>query len=179
MVKRVYLFIEGTSDISNGNLREGFRRLLEKKVACPMPTISMGDGKSQTIRKFMKSEKSKLLCDLDSVATERENDLKKNGLTAYKDNVFYMIQEMEAWFISQPTILDTFYGVKISHKLASKNAELFNEPDKELERITKSTKKGSYHKVNHGTELLKLLDATILYNSFEDFKRLIDTLNKP
>ena len=177
MVKRVYLFIEGSASTSNGNLREGFSKLLEKKVSGKMPTISMGDGKSQTIRKFLNAEGSKLLCDLDAAASEIENDLKKNGLSEHKDFVYYMIQEMEAWFISQPEILDKFYAEKISTKLAKKDAQLFTEPDKELERITKPTKKGKYHKVSHGAELLKLLDANILYNTFSDFKRLVDALN--
>ena len=92
-----------------------------------MPTISMGDGKSQTIRKFLNAEGSKLLCDLDAAASEIENDLKKNGLSEHKDFVYYMIQEMEAWFISQPEILDKFYAKKISTKLAKKDAQLFTE----------------------------------------------------
>ena len=118
-----------------------------------------------------------MLCDLDAAASEIENDLKKNGLSEHKDFVYYMIQEMEAWFISQPEILDKFYAEKISTKLAKKDAQLFTEPDKELERITKPTKKGKYHKVSHGAELVKLLDANILYNTFSDFKRLVDALN--
>ena len=98
-------------------------------------------------------------------------------LTDRKASVFYMIQEMESWFISQPAILDDFYGEPISAKLAKKPAAAFTEPDKELQRLTKSNKKrGEYHKVRHGAQLLKMLDANKLYNDFSDFKRLIDAL---
>jgi len=176
MVNRRYLFIEGAKDTTNGDLREGFRKLLEKKVKGKMPTISMGEGKSQTIDKFKNSEDSKLLCDLDKPSSDREDDLKKCGLMNKKESVFYMIHEMEAWFISQPTVLDKFYGSLISDKLAKKSATEVFEPDKELQRITKDTKKGIYHKIRHGTELLKLLDVDKLSNDFPDFKRLVECL---
>lgn len=110
MVKRSYLFIEGTTDTSNGNLREGFNKLLVKKLEGKMPTISMGDGKKQTIDKFKNSFNSNMLCDLDAPETKIADDLKENEISDYKDSVFFMIQEMEAWFISQPEILDHFYN---------------------------------------------------------------------
>lgn len=177
MVKRKYLFIEGTKDTTNGNLREGFSKLIEQKAKQKMPTISMGEGKSQAIDKFLNSVDSKLLCDLDDVESQIENDLKSYNLVGKKDSVFYMIQEMESWFISQPNILDKFYGESISLKLAKKPSKLFSEPDKELQKLTKSNKKkGQYHKVSHGAQLLKMLDANKLYNDFPDFKKLIDSL---
>ena len=177
MVKRKYLFIEGTKDTANGNLREGFSKLIEQRAKLKMPIISMGEGKSQTIDKFVNSENSKLLCDLDADENQVDNDLKNYKLTDRKASVFYMIQEMESWFISQPAILDNFYGEPISAKLAKKPAAAFTEPDKELQRLTKSNKKrGEYHKVRHGAQLLKMLDANKLYNDFSDFKRLIDAL---
>jgi len=176
MVKRKYLFIEGTKDTNNGNLREGFSKLLEKKVKGKMPTISMADGKQQTIDKFKNSLSSNLLCDLDAIESEIENDLKKNDIYQNKDSVFYMIQEMEAWFISQPELLDKFYNSPVSKKLPKKHACEFVEPDQELQRITKDTDKGVYHKVRHGTQLLKQLDADKLFNEFPDFKRLIEKL---
>lgn len=176
MVTRKYLFIEGTKDITNGNLREGFGKILEKKVKGNMPTISMGGGKKQTIDKFLNSSNSKLLCDLDAPESEKNNDMKQYSITAKEEFVFYMIQEMESWFISQSNIIDNFYNSNISTKLAKKPASEFYEPDKELQKLTKGTKKGSYHKVKHGSQLLKLLDPDKLYNDFPDFKRLIEKL---
>jgi hypothetical protein len=176
MVKRVYLFIEGAKDTANGDLREGFRKLLEQKHCSKMPTISMGEGKSQTIRKFINSKGSKLLCDLDTDEGQTEKDLISYQIIDYRDDVFYMIQEMEAWFISQPEVLDDFYSERISGKLAKKAANLFSEPDKELQRITKNTKRGTYHKVRHGSMLLRKLNAHKLYDDFPDFKRLVDSL---
>jgi hypothetical protein len=167
------LFIEGTKDTSNGDLRGGFGMLLEKKLKGKMPRLNMGDGKEQTIKKFKNSTNSKILCDLDAPATEIENDLIKNEITEQRDDVFYMIQEMESWFLSQPDILESFYNTKL--KITKKHGSEFSHPDEELQEITKGTKKGIYHKVNHGAQLLKLLDADRLYADFSEFKRLIDS----
>lgn len=176
MVNRKYLFIEGTTETSNGSLREGFHRLIEQKVKGNMPTISMGEDKIRTINKFKSSNNSKILCDLDAPLTEKENDLKEHGLIEYRCSVFYMVQEMESWFLSQPEILDRFYNKSISTKLPKKHAGEFSKPDEELQRLTKDTTKGTYHKVNHGVQLLKLLDADKLCKDFPDFKRLIEKL---
>jgi len=176
MVKRSYLFIEGTNDISNGNLRQGFNKLLAKKLEGKMPTISMGDGKKQTIDKFKNSYNSNILCDLDAPETNISNDLRENEISDLRDSVFYMIQEMEAWFISQPEILDNFYNADISKRLVKKHASLFEEPDKELQRITRDTARKTYHKVNHGALLLKMLNIDKLMQDFPEFKRLIDKL---
>jgi hypothetical protein len=175
MVK--YLFIEGTKDNSNGDLRQGFRKLFEKKVKGSMPRISMGEGKDQTIKKFINAPNAKILCDLDAPPAEIENDLKKHKIIGHRESVFYMIQEMEAWFISQPKILDEFYNSPISKRLVQKHGSDFNEPDKELQNITKDTLKGTYHKVRHGV-LLEMLDANKLSNDFSDFRRLIEQLSK-
>lgn len=176
MVNRRYLFIEGTTDTSNGNLREGFNKLLVKKLGGKMPTISMGEGKRQTINKFKNSSNSNMLCDLDAHESNITDDMKENGISDFKDSVFYMVQEMEAWFISQPEILDNFYNFEISRRIVKKHASLFEQPDKELQRITKDTTKKAYHKVNHGSQLLKLLDIEKLMREFPEFKRLIDKL---
>lgn len=173
-----YLFIEGTRDISNGDLREGFRKLLEKKVKGNMPRISMGQGKEQTVAKYLHSTDARLLCDLDNSSEYIESDLRKYGLEKKRETVFYMIQEMESWFLSQPTILDMFYKEDISKHIPKKPAETISEPDKELQNLTKNSRKGKYHKVRHGAQLLQMLDADRLYAESEEFKRLVNNLNK-
>ena len=172
------MFIEGTSDIKNGNLREGFRKLLEQKVKGNMPRISMGEGKNQTIDKFLHTDHAKLLCDLDNPPEHIEDDLQKYELLNSRNSVFYMIQEMEAWFLSQPDVLDKFYCEEVSRRIPKKQAEHIAEPDRELQNITQKSRKGKYHKVKHGAQLLQMLDAGRLYADFTDFKRLIDELNK-
>jgi len=172
------LLIEGTEDKSNGNLREGFSILLDKALGNKKPRIIMGGGKSQTIDKFKNAENALLLCDLDAKEAAKVDDLRKNALHNNQDVVFYMIQEMEGWFLSQPEILDAFYFAEISKKLAKKHGKLFAEPDKELQKHTRDTRRKIYHKVNHGTQLLGLLDPTKLAADFADFKALVDKIKE-
>jgi hypothetical protein len=181
------LFIEGEPNTSNGDLRQGFTKLLERKLKGRLPKMLLGAGKKQTIDKFknnrLEASMFLLLVDLDGTEDKIEADLEENELSENRDNVFYMIQEMENWFLSQPNILDEYYGKDIvtkksmSQKLSKKPAVEIENPDKELQRITKNTAKGEYHKIKHAVELLKLLDATKLATDFPEFRRLIDKLS--
>ncbi len=183
---KIILFIEGNSEVNNGDLRQGFEKLLlnTNKLAGKLPRIKLGGGKKQTIDAFLNnriSEERAILIDLDANEAAKEQDLKNHGLDKHKKEVFYMIQEMESWFLSQSAVLDKFYGVdsnkkKISEKLPKRNAMEISSPDKELEKLTTNTKKKTYHKVKHGVELLKLLDAQKLMQDFPDFKNLVDYL---
>jgi hypothetical protein len=188
--KKIILFIEGEPNSPNGDLRMGYSKLLSQKLKGKMPKIIMGGGfsqggKNQTIHKFkthkLNSDLTLLLVDLDKPENERENDLRQESLLENKENVFYMIQELESWFLSQPEMLDKFYGKdnqhkKISDKIPRKKAIEIAKPDEVLMRITKNTKKGTYHKIKHAVDLLRLLDANKLEVEFSDFKKLIERI---
>ena len=179
MVKGKVLIIEGASDTRNGILRQGFYKLLEQKLKGTMPRIKMGDGKKQAIDKFLNYGKDKipnLLIDLDNEESKKDDDIKENNLANKSDFVYYMIQEMEAWFLSQPTILDKYYGAKLSKKIPKKPACEISNPSDFLNDLVYSQKKQKYHKVVHAVDLLQQLDATKLMDDFDDFKRLVITL---
>ncbi len=174
--KAKLLFIEGTADRSNGILRQGFHKLLKQLLAGKMPRIIMGNGKTQVITKFKKntlSPFSYLLIDLDADEKQKQQALVNYELKENEAVVFFMIQEMEAWFISQPQILDKYYKTPISAKLPNTNPKKIANPVAVLEKVTRDTQKGKYHKVKHGTALLELLDAHLLKNSFNEFNQLI------
>jgi Domain of unknown function (DUF4276) len=184
-VKKI-LFIEGEPLSPNGDLRQGMSKLLSQLLFKNLPKMILGGGKTITIDKFknnkLKADRFLLLIDLDKPETEIANDIKEYNLTTHKEDVFYMIQEMESWFLSQPEILDSFYGKDLNHKLISekmikKNAQDFSNPDEELKKLTRNTKRGEYHKIKHAIELLKLLDAKKLQIEFSQFKNLIKRLN--
>ena len=146
MVEKI-LFIEGTSDDTNGDLRRGFSKLLSQKLKGEMPRIKMGNGVKSTIDKFLhsKSNMNFLLIDLDAEASKKKDKLSEYGLKEHKDYAFFMIQEMEAWFLSQPKILDDFYGKKISDKIPNKKAEEFPKP---AEYLMDLTKQSHFRKIN-------------------------------
>jgi hypothetical protein len=184
-VAKKLLFIEGAPNTPNGDLRQGFTKLLSKRIEGNLPKINLGGGKTQTIRKFLKNkfgaEAILMLIDLDRAEEEKELDAIEHGLAEYSQNVFYMVQEMESWFLSQPDVLDDFFGVdgnkkKVSDKLSKRKVTEIPDPKSELKSITRGSKRGEYHEIKHGVELLKLLDAGRLENTFTDFNVLIQRL---
>jgi hypothetical protein len=179
MVTEKVLIIEGASDERNGILRQGFHKLLIQKLEGRMPRIIMGDGKKQAIDKYLNYRNERdpsLLIDLDQDGSQREVDLRDNNLFGKVDHVYYMIQEMEAWFLSQPENLDKFYCTKVSSKIPPRPAQDIPNPSDLLNKIVVSITRKRYHKVIHAVELLKLLDASQLINDFEDFRKLIERL---
>jgi len=180
MVERI-LIVEGSSDDTNGDLRRGFSTLLRKKLAGRMPRIVMGEDKKSSVRKFSNLElgtnglKTKsLLIDLDNPESERTNDLNEHNLTQQGKFVCFMIQEMEAWFLSQPKILDSHFGEFISRKIPKKHPKEQENPSDFLIEITRQSKKGPYHKVRDASDLLILLDPDDVSEKFDDFRNLIE-----
>ncbi|RZK38807.1 MAG: DUF4276 family protein [Hymenobacter sp.] len=178
------LFVEGSSNTNNGNLRIGFNKLL-KKANKSMPEIKMSDDLANSIKKF-KQEVEKaasdyqqilLLVDLDGPEETREAWLAKHELINHREQVFCMIQEMEAWFLSQPDALHTYYGSPLPHTLPKAVSARVSHPAQELERCTKGHRsKSAYHKTNHGADLLGMLSLPKLQADFPDVARLVAAL---
>lgn len=172
------LLIEGTSHVDNGSLRVAFGQLLEKRIPAQKFTIKMGGGKQDCLRIFRiaaeKSEAVYLLIDLDKHPEQREQEIKNLSLSDCEELTFFMIQQMEAWFLSQPDALRQHYGVDLSNKLRGRIATIEN-PCEKLRILLKPYKK-DYHKVKDGVKLLQKLDLNKLAEDFEDVKRLLEIL---
>ena len=73
-----------------------------------------------------------------------------------------MVQTMEAWFIADPTKLANFYGQRFHAPALPKTTNIEAIDKSRLEgsllQATRNTTKGAYHKIRHGTELLKRID---------------------
>ena len=184
MEHRKILFIEGATNSPNGDLRAGFEKLLSKKLN-KLPKIKLAGGKSITINLFLKNNfagEALVLIDLDNNEENRNKDLHTYSLYNHKANVFYMIQEMESWFLSQPEVLDSFFGAsttgkKVSERMSKKHPSAIEKPKEELKRITQTlNKREQYQSIKHAERLLELLDAAKLETDFPDFKRLIEKL---
>jgi Domain of unknown function (DUF4276) len=176
------LFIEGTTDPTNGDLRVGFSNLLSQKLSGKMPRIVMGNGVSETMDKFKHAKlipHKTAIIDLDgkgSSITLGQYDLAKSAKRKLhhvnsSDAVYLMVQKMEAWFLSQPEILNEHFCIKI--KAPFDHPSKIENPDLELIRVTKQLKWKSYHKVRDGSRLLAKLDLPRLESVFEDVRDLI------
>lgn len=186
MEKKV-IYIEGTSETDNGSLRNAFSRLLEKELKGKMPQVIMGDGKEQTIDKFLtkpmaNNERRLLLIDSDQPLTAdtkqrlvkdiSNRDVNKN-LFATTANVFFMVQEAEAWILSQPDVLKSV-GLKKSFAPKCHASEI-SKPSLVLSDIDRKSGK-QYHKVCEFVKVFPLLDTLQLKKDFEEFYSLIDAM---
>lgn len=184
MKKAVY--IEGSRDTDNGDLRTAFSKLLEKELRGNMPKIVMGDGKDQTIDKFFSApldqdgEQRLLLVDSDkeppvdkAALCKVFNRRKKCQPNCKEDNTFLMIQEAEAWVLSQPEVLNSQKIDIGKHSLL--NVMQIAKPSKLLARIYRENRK-TYHKVRDLSRLLPKLDSQKLKNDFGEFNELISQL---
>ncbi len=176
MVSKV-LYIEGTKDDTNGDLREGFRFLLEQKLKGKMPRLVMGNGKDETVGYFSnerlnaKYKHRSLLIDSDKAESKEEREKREKDSAT----VYFMVQEMETWFFSQPQILDEVFGIKVSAKITNADITSINDPSDKLMAWTQGCKM-PYHKVHHGVKLLKQLNLAELEQKFPDIKRLVKSL---
>ncbi len=170
--RKMILFVEGTDDTSNGDLRRGIYKLLKLDELPKKPRIVMGGNKPETIKKFRNSRFDALcflLIDLDAPESDRKKQLTSNDLEEHDTQVFFMVQEMEAWFLSQPAILDKYYGdSSISKNAPKRPPQELTDPKGDLRALTKKTRKGPYHEVAHGADLLALLDLNQLMKDFSD-----------
>ncbi len=173
------LIIEGGSDTRNGSLRRGFHELLSKEISEELiPRIIMGDSKNESIKKFRTiNDSANLLIDLDNNESFRDEDLINNNLQIHKNIVFYMIQEMEAWFLSQTDILTSFYPDINWDDIIMNNISEISKPSDDLKDFTRQSKSRMYHKIKHSVKLLPLLNTKKLAVDFPDFKKLIDSIN--
>ena len=182
------LYVEGTQDLDNGNLRKAFSSLLEKELLGEMPKIIMGDGIRQTVDKFMTkpmapNEQRYLLIDSDEYLTPESRTTLISGynesaktnrvISLDENNTFFMVQEAEAWILSQPEVLKDF---KVSTaSLPKRNVMEISKPSEELSRLYRKSNK-EYHKVSEFSKLFPKLDTSKLIDYFSEFDRLIKTL---
>jgi hypothetical protein len=98
------------------------------------------------------------------------------------EHVHLMTQCMEAWVVADAHVLSEYYGQGFNTKALPKRKVLDDEPKASvcaaLEAATKNTKKGSYAKIKHASELLQRLRPTVIAarcTSFQQFTQWLDT----
>ena len=78
------------------------------------------------------------------------------------DAIHLMVQCMESWILADPVVMADYYGKDFHKTKLPPQNNLEQEPkeaiEKKLDAATRDTKKGSYHKVHHASQLLMLID---------------------
>jgi len=203
MVKLILVIEGGTpthpnnkiEETENRNiLREGFYRLFEREIPRKHLDIRMAGswtGAKAIFNKIYKDDKNACLIVDSDAPDDKKEDKRKERKLEPKEAIFFMVQEMEAWFLSQPDKIEEYYEDMSRHKETPFAQEIkmppkeFNKPNTELVNIIveyfyKEGKDGNltpkYRKPKDGGRLLELLDLSKLKEDFEDVHRLINTL---
>lgn len=176
---KVTIFFEGGGDkeATQSKCREGLSRYCAKiKPSIRLRIVAAG-GREQTFDKFKRAASNSsageivvLLVDSEGPVTAKTpaEHLRAcggwdfTGLSSHK--IFLMVQSMEAWFLADRAALEVFYDGGFLRKSlpgSDTKIEAIRKEDIEpaLKNATKgTTTKGEYHKINHGTVLLGLID---------------------
>jgi len=210
----ITIFIEGgvlphpnvnAATINNSNRwRESFHSLLSQSINSEKFRLIVvpGGGYTSAIKLFKsaleKGENSLLLIDLDKQKDKREERMKELELEneRYADRTYFMIQEMEAWILSQPEIIEKCFKslerlipeeeLKNYSEIKGEKPEEIVKPSKVLETLIakyfKEKKRGNekkkkYNKLRDGADLLELLVLSKLEIAFADVKNLVKNIS--
>ena len=187
--------VEAQTISNSERLRESFYKLLTQMVA---PTtfnleIEMGAGEKNACKIFKKSIKEKkcsLLIDLDGAKEIRIKRLNDLEIQDYSDFVFFMIQQMEAWMLSQPKSIEKGLMYSNPNKIEAdiSDNDIFkqkpydiSQPALKLKTLLSRyyyyqkrniKKKKKYGKLKDAPLFIENLDAVELAKTFEDIAKL-------
>lgn len=89
---------------------------------------------------------------------------------------------MEAWIVADRDALRRFYGQGLQDSALSNasNLETVEKSDflSALARATERTQKGAYHKINHASKLLEMIDSKKVRPRCGHCERLFETLDR-
>lgn len=175
----VRIFVEGGGDNEDTitRCRQGFGAYCAKvtrEKSCPK--IVPCGGRDHTFKKFKSAIKANKAEEQYALLVDSEGSVGSKNSVDYlserdrwefpplnDDQVFLMVQAMEAWFLADREMLAAFYdGGFLANSLPGTptNIEAVRKDDLEpgLKRASRPTKKGEYHKTKHGFALLGLID---------------------
>ena len=146
--------------------RRGPRQLRFKVVAC--------GGRDDTWRGFSNASvetSNFLLVDsetrvVDPVPIHLARHDRWDVAATASHSLHLMVQVMETWLVADPSALRDFYGSGF-HEAALPRSNHPEDVDKAtvlaaLERATRGSRKGTYHKIHHAGPLLSRLDAGVV-----------------
>ena len=172
MVKPIRIYYEGDS-----KLRQGFREFFDSIYLADVKVTLIACGTTvNTVDDFMRALRTNtdsinlLLIDSDGpddgkLAASVRNRSSWDSSVAVSvtdDQLHFMVQVMEAWFLADRQCLRSYYGPNLRENRLSANAKV-EEISKDdvlngLEDATRGTKKGKYHKTRHAPHLLAQLN---------------------
>lgn len=187
MVAEFRVYFEGDS-----SLKEGFRTFFNvlhdaaKHRGCRIRLIDCGPT-AAAIQDFKDALRKPgnawmvLLIDSDAPDDGKLFARRCEGLEKpLEDSVFWMVQMMESWFLADPEALKRFYGQGFQESALRGDPQVEQIPKADiysrLERATKETAKGKYHKTRHAPQLLRFIDSQRVRQSAPNCERMFKTV---
>jgi len=119
-----------------------------------------------------------LLLDSDGPVDCSYADLcHRKGIDRLRENqVFWMVQVMETWFLADADALRRFYGADLREGALRGNPEVEAVPKADvfsrLKRATAGGGPGEYHKTKHAPDLLATINASLVRRAAPNCDRL-------
>jgi hypothetical protein len=115
------------------------------------------------------------------VPTDARTLCKKLGIDpANVNNVFWMVEVMESWFLADPDALNQYYGQGFAASAIGTTQDVERIPKSEvldrLKRATRRATKGTYNKVTHAPRLLEHLNANRVQEHASNCRKLFDSV---
>ncbi len=167
------------------HLRRPMRNFLRRAVGRDISIdVYACRGRDRAITRFGRalSPDSLLLIDSegDDLDRLRQTVTSRTRLPGTLDQMFFMVQLMEAWFLADRDTLREYYGPSFNARVLPNNPQpeivLKNDVLDRLREATRGTPKRVYDKTAHAPVLLNLLNPDAVYAACPNFARLIDFL---
>ena len=177
MVKEIRVYFEG-----DDALRKGFNSFLKSEIDLARQrglgfNLIAGGSTAETIKDFMtaarthkdainivlidsdKPDNGNLIADLK----QRESWDTEVGAEIQDEQIHFMVQVMESWFLADRDALKKYYGqgFRDARLPGNQNVEQISKSDvyNGLKNATRDIHKNKYHKTQHAPDLLSSLDV--------------------
>lgn len=177
------------------DFRKAFRVLFQQVISSEVyPKIvieTIGSIKHTEENKLIlkseldEKEFSCLLLDLDGQIDEKEKRISDNWKNFDSDKIYFFVQQMESWILSQPETFISYFDEKIGRNnkkpldiskykyYFTTDFENINMPYEKLYDFIKYYWKQKYHKTQIAPKLIERLSMNQLMIDFNDAKSMI------
>lgn len=163
---RIRVYFEGNKFLKTGFDRffSGLNAVARQKRSS-IETFAAKDGIS-AYRKALKTDRDAwniLLKDSEGpVPSDLRALCERFGIPlAQTNDVFWMVEVMESWFLAHPEVVEAYYSLPSNTLRRTQDVERLAKAEvkRRLSEATRRTSKGEYHKVKHAPYLLEKLEA--------------------
>lgn len=202
MVKEIRVYVEGGAKGSNKDstimLRKGFNAFFKEIIEYARSKdirwqlIPCNDS-TATCKEFNRASRNHpnsfnvMLVDSEAPIEETSTSLQHiqnqhncNLENADEEQCHLMVQVMETWFVTDVESLKSYYGKGFNAKAIPKTADVEkiakDDVLQALKTSTRKTRKGEYHKIKHGAELLEKIEPRKVRTAAKHCERFFSTL---